>query len=377
MSSSVPAEGHLQHALSKQVSLFAAVDGSVEVDAILSVQGLQSLDVLGRVHGVLGVLSVGKGAAVHIVVQSAGALVTALSGAEHSANGLVTGIVQGLNSLQEVLGGPGVGLSVHILPCAGLLEDGLVDGHAVSGHAQGVLVVSATAIVTGSLNGSVDVSLGLVSPQVSQVDHLALGAPVGDQTLGSFHDDVGSGVALDGGVDLVVAISVGQVLDLDGDVGISGIELRQQLVDDLLLAPVANGVSPQADLHGSSLRSGGSSGFGGGGSRGGGRSRGLSLLHGAGAQRQHHDHSQCQSNQLFHCVSSCYDSDICFSAYAVSVVFRSGRFFCFVVIPTTSSSILQQVFNNVNNRLKLIFRKRTKMKIISILHRKPPSNTAQ
>ena len=60
--SDVPAESHLQGAVAEQSDLVAAGDGSVEVDAVGVVQGLDGLDVLGRVCSVLGVSVVGEGA---------------------------------------------------------------------------------------------------------------------------------------------------------------------------------------------------------------------------------------------------------------------------------------------------------------------------
>ena len=51
----VPAECHLQGAVAEEGDLFAAVDGSVKVDAVGVVQSLDGLDVLSGVCGVLGV----------------------------------------------------------------------------------------------------------------------------------------------------------------------------------------------------------------------------------------------------------------------------------------------------------------------------------
>ena len=249
--------------------------------------------------------SVGEGAAVQVVDQSTVALVAALAAAEDHADILVTGIVNGLNSLQEVLGSPGMGILIDVLHCTGLLEDGLVDGHAVSGHAQGVLVVGTAFSLTSGGNRSIGVGQDIGGPQVAQVNHLTLGAPVGDQALGSFHNQIRSGIAFDGSIDLVVSILVGQVFHGNLDVGISGIELGEQALNSSLIAPLANGVGPQADFGGSgrslggSLRSG-SLGSGRGRSGGGG----FSLLHGAGSHAQNQDHSQSQSNQFLHCTSS-------------------------------------------------------------------------
>ena len=80
----VPAEGHVQDALTEELDLFTAVDGRVKVDAVQAPEQLEGLDVLGRVRGVHGVLGIGEGAAVEVVDQDAGALVAALAAAVDS-----------------------------------------------------------------------------------------------------------------------------------------------------------------------------------------------------------------------------------------------------------------------------------------------------
>ena len=195
-----------------------------------------------------------------------------------------------------------MGVLVDVLHSVCSLKNGLVDGHAVSGHNQGILVSGVVVSEAGSQRGSVDFLLVGVVKQVSDVDHLALGAPVGNQTLGSFHDQVGSLVALDGGVDLVVAVSVGQVFNVDLDAG-SGLEVSHQLVNGLLLAPAADGIGPQGDFGSSS--SSGSFGSSLGSGLSGGRSGSCGGLcgllgHGAGAQAQNHDGCQQNSKQFLH-----------------------------------------------------------------------------
>jgi len=248
------------------------------------------------------VLSVGEGAAVQVVHQCAGALVTALADAVNSANLLAGVLVNSVHSLEEILGGlPGVGVLVDVLHSVGSLEDGLVDGHAVSGHDQGILISGVVVGEAGGQSSSVDLLLVGVVEQVSDVDQLALGAPVGDQTLGSFHDQVGSGVALDGGVDLVVAVGVGQVLNGDLDAG-SGLEVSHQSINSLLVAPTTDGVGPQGNLgssSGSSFGSGLSCTLGSGSSSSCSSLCGL-LGHGAGAQAHDHDHCQQNSKQFLH-----------------------------------------------------------------------------
>ena len=247
---------------------------------------------------------IGEGAAVHVVDDSAGALVAALAAAVDSANVGLAGIIDGLHSLQEVLGGPGVGVFVHVLHGVGSLKHGLVDGHAVGGHAEGILIISTVAALAGGLNAGADVGLLLVGPQVAQVGHQALGAPVSNQTLGTFHDEVGCGAALDGGVDLVVAVGVVEILDGHVDVRILGVEVSQQLVDGIGITPLADGVGPQGDV--SSLAGGAIGGFCGSSLRGSGlcgACRGGRTGSGtAAAYQQAGCHTGCQKSGylLFH-----------------------------------------------------------------------------
>jgi len=57
-------------------------------------------------------------------------------------------------------------ISINVLVCAHFLDLGHVHGHAVCGHAQGILIVVTGIVPAGGLNGSVDVLLGIVGPQV-------------------------------------------------------------------------------------------------------------------------------------------------------------------------------------------------------------------
>ena len=215
-------------------------------------QGLDGLDVLGGVGSVLGVGCIGKGAAVHVVDDGAGALVAALTCTVDGCNVLVTAVVQGVNGLQEAVGAPGVLVGIDVLVSAHFLDLGHVHGHAVCGHAQGVLVVVAGGILAGRLNGLVDVLLGIVGPQVVQRSHDALCAPVCNQTLGTFHDQVGCAAALDGGVHLIVAVGVVQILHSDLDIRILGVEAGNEVLNGLVIAPAADGVCPQLDAGGRS-----------------------------------------------------------------------------------------------------------------------------
>ena len=175
-------------------------------------------------------------------------------------------------------------LGIDILHSTGSLKHGLVDGHAVRGHAERELVVSAGGILAGGLNAGADVGLLVVGPQVAQIGHQALGAPVGNQTLGSFHDDVRCAAALDSGVDLVVAVGVVEVLDGDVDVRILGIEVCQQRINGRGIAPLADGVGPQRNVSSLTGIGGGLRGSGlAGGGRGALSRRGRGRCAGSGA----------------------------------------------------------------------------------------------
>ena len=190
-------------------------------------------------------LSVGIGAAADVGDQSAGALVAALAAAVDAADVLITGIVNSLNSLEEIIHGvPGVGFFVQVLQSTGLFKHIPVDGHAVGDHAHGHLVNFAVGAGAGAQHAGV----GAFGNDIGQVDHQALGAPVGDQTLRSFHNDVGSLAAFDGGVDLVVAVGVVQILNVDLDFGMSCVEIIQQSGNGGFVDPLADGVGPQGDF---------------------------------------------------------------------------------------------------------------------------------
>ena len=297
-------------------------------------------------------VSVGVGAAADVGDQSAGALVAALAAAVDGANVLVAGIINSLNSLEEVFDGvPGAGLFVQVLQSAGSLEDIAVDGHAVGDHADGQLVQLAVGAGAGSNDGLI----GAGGNDVLQVDQQALGAPVGDQTLGTFHDDVGSLVAFDGGVDLVVTVGVVQVLDLDSDVGVDSVEIGDQLSDGSLIDPLADGVGPQGDLHGSGAGGLGLHGILCHGGLGLG-SLGLfgSLLDGAGSQGQNHDQSQQHCQNLLH-------NFILLICYFCTIP-KSGL--CFL------STIVQEEIVVVNQFLKIIFLVYRFTKSFSISHKK-------
>ena len=193
-------------------------------------------------------------------------------------------------------------LGIDILHRAGSLKHGLVDGHAVGGHAEGELIVSTGGILAGALHAGADVSLLVIGPQVAQIDHQTLGAPVGNQTLGTFHNEVRGRAALDGGVDLIVTVGVVQILNSHMDVGVLGVEVRQQSVNRLGITPLADGVGPQGDVSSlTGLRSGGS--LAGSGGRGAFSGRGRCAGGSAAAANQQagsHTGSQNSGYLLLH-----------------------------------------------------------------------------
>ena len=191
-----------------------------------------------------------------------------------------------------------MGIQIQVLISARLLEGVEVDGHAVGGHDQRILINRAVGVGAGlhdALVHGVDLGHVGVVKHVAQIHHVAVGAPVGDQALGTFHDQVGRAAGGQGGVDLVVAVGVGQVIHLDGDAGLGGEGVGQGL-DGGLIAPLADGIGPQGDLAGP------------GGSRRGLRGLGVVLLLGglgvlvviallvavASAGNQSHDHGHGQ-----------------------------------------------------------------------------------
>lgn len=64
-------------------------------------------------------------------------------------------------------------VGINVLVSAHFLDLGHVHGHAVCGHAQGILVVIAGSVLAGGLNGLVNVLLGIIGPQVVQRSHNA------------------------------------------------------------------------------------------------------------------------------------------------------------------------------------------------------------
>ena len=151
----------------------------------------------------------GKGAAVEVVDEGAGALVAALALAVHGAHGSLEVLIQRVHGVDEIAGGPGVGFQVQELVGARFLESVQVDGHAVGRDNQGILIDGAVGVGAGGHGRRVDFGLVRIVEHVAQVHQIALVAPVGHQALGAFHDQVGGVFRGDGGVDLVIAVGVG------------------------------------------------------------------------------------------------------------------------------------------------------------------------
>ena len=244
-------------------------------------------------------LSIGEGSAVEVVDEGAGALVAALAGAVNVGNGLFIISVQRIDRGDEVLGRPGVGVDVNILVGTGGHECVIVDRHAVGGHDQRILIARAVRVEAGRDAGRVDLGLIGVVPHIGQIDHVALRAPVGDETLRSFHDEVGSGAALECGVDLIVAVGIVEILNSDGDAGVGGLKRGDERIDGVGIAPAAYRVCPEGDadrLSGALLR-----GSGGVGLRGRGVGGGCGGL-AAGAQCEHHAQCKQHCEQFLHVV---------------------------------------------------------------------------
>ena len=299
----VPAEGHLQHALVELGDLVAAGQRSVVVDALSVTQLGEGLDVLGIVPGVSSVVGIGVGAAIEVVDEGAGALVTALACAVHSGHSLAEVAVESVNGLEEVLSGPGAGGQIDVLIGTSRLEGVQVDGHAVGGHAHGILIHLALSVDAGGQSGLDQLALVGIVQHVGKVHHVAVGAPVGNQTLRPFQNQVGRVAGGEGGVDLVIAVGIGQIVHLDGNAGL-GSEGVSQCLDVGLFAPAAYGVDPQGDLTGPGGLGGSGvgslvvlSGFGAGSGIGiaGGR---VVLVASAGNQSHGHDHGKQQCKQL-------------------------------------------------------------------------------
>ena len=143
-----------------------------------------------------------------------------------------------------------MGLGVDVLVGAGGDERIIVDGHAVRGHNEGVLIAGAVRGEAGRDAGRIDFGLVGGVPHVGEIDHVALRAPVGNETFRPFHDEVGSGAAFERGVDLVVAVGVVEIFHGDGDAGVRRLERGDEGIDGVSIAPAADRVGPERDVDG-------------------------------------------------------------------------------------------------------------------------------
>ncbi len=120
----------------------------------------------------------------------------------------------------------------------------------MGGHSERIFIVVAISTHAGFGNSravGIYVGFDFFSPQVVYVQHLAFGAPVSHQALGTFHDDVGCGAGFDGTGHLVIAGGIIQVFDLNFYVWFDGIECGDDLVDLFGFAPAADRIGPHCD----------------------------------------------------------------------------------------------------------------------------------
>ena len=170
----------------------------------------------------------------------------------------------------------------------------VVDGHAVGGHAQGVLIVGAVQLAGADhrLADCGDVRLG-VGPQILQIHHQVVDAPVGNQALGALHDDIGGLFGSDGRSDQVVAVLIVQGLVCNGDLGMDFIEGSDDVIQlGLGAAPRTNGVGPQRNGHAVAGSSAGSRRASGGSSSAAG------IRTAAGGQQACCAHSTCDLQEV-------------------------------------------------------------------------------
>ena len=219
------------------------------MDKIL--QEMQCLQVSLIAHGVGGVCLIGEMIGIEIGDQCACPLITALSATVDDAGGAEAGGNQSIKGGDEIIGGPGVGELVDILKGACGLKIVVVDDHAVRGHAEWIFVVDALGVPAGGFNGWTggdDVRGDGVIPEIRDVKHFACSAPVGHKPLRAFHDDIGHGVAVNGGSNQIVAGGVVKVSHADCNLRVNGIECVNDGADTFLAAPAANGIGPQGNL---------------------------------------------------------------------------------------------------------------------------------
>ena len=238
-----------EDALAEEVDLVAAHKGSVEVDAILIIEGLQGLVVLIGGDGVSCVVRVREGAAVHVVDKSTGTLVTALACAVDGCHIGLAAVIDCLHCLQEILGGiPGVVLLIQVLKGVCLLKHVPVDCHTVGDHAQRILINLAVRCRACGADRVIQIRSGIPGHQIGEIHHESPCAPVGDQSLRSLEDQIRCLSALDGGVDLIVAVGVVEIFHGHLDAGILCIEIRDEGIDGCGVSPVSDRVGPERQV---------------------------------------------------------------------------------------------------------------------------------
>ena len=259
----VPAKRHCENALAEQVDFIAADKRSVKVNALLILECRQSLYILIGIRCVLRVLRVCKRAAVHIVDQSSGSLVAALTRAVNREHIFLAAVINRLDSLQEIICGfPGIRGFIDILHRVRFLHVGLVDCHAVRYHAERIFIYLSVFAGAGVLNRFVKIGCRVFRHNIGEIHHISLGAPVCNQSFRSFKDHIRCLSAFDRGIDLIVAVRVIKIFYGNLNIGILRVEVGNQCVDRSRIAPFADRICPKCDRGVQISAFGGSCGFG-------------------------------------------------------------------------------------------------------------------
>jgi len=125
-----------------------------------------------------------------------------------------------------------------------LPEHVVIDGHAVGGHADREFIVCAVPVPAGCPDIFIDLPGGIGFPQVGQIHHPALFAPICHNTLRAFQNQVRSAVLQDGLADPFIPVVVGQIFHRNVDVRIFLMEAVQDVGHRGGVAPVAYRESP-------------------------------------------------------------------------------------------------------------------------------------
>ena len=176
-------------------------------------------------------LSVGESSAIQIVDQRTRSLIAALSAAIYCAYILLSIVIHCLNSLLEILCCPCTRCLVKILKCASRLKNISVDRHRMCCHTKRILIEYTIVALACTLYRIINQRLCFVCPQIAQIYHQTLCAPVSHQTFWSFQHKIRRLFALDGRVDLVIAICIIQILYRHMDIRIHCIEIRDHAVN--------------------------------------------------------------------------------------------------------------------------------------------------